>query len=52
MHYELMRPEEIRREIKKGTPLVWPIGVMEFHGGHRNVHAVVWCFAMSRGILV
>lgn len=37
MRYELMRPEEIRREIEKGTPLVWPIGVMEFHGGHLPV---------------
>lgn len=37
MRYELMRPGEIRREIKKGTPLVWPIGVMEFHGGHLPV---------------
>ena len=32
-----MRPSEIRREIEKGTPLVWPIGVMEFHGGHLPV---------------
>lgn len=37
MRYELMRPSEIRREIEKGTPLVWPIGVMEFHGGHLPV---------------
>lgn len=37
MRYELMRPSEIRREIAKGTPLVWPIGVMEFHGGHLPV---------------
>lgn len=37
MRYELMRPSEIWWEIEKGTPLVWPIGVMEFHGGHLPV---------------
>ena len=35
--YELMRPKEIRKAIEGNVPLVWPIGVMEFHGGHLPV---------------
>jgi len=37
MRYELMRPKEIRKAIEGNVPLVWPIGVMEFHGGHLPV---------------
>lgn len=37
MRYELMTPSQIRAGMERGTPLVWPIGVMEFHGGHLPV---------------
>lgn len=34
MQFELMRPEQLRRAIEAGTPVVLPIGVMEYHGEH------------------
>ena len=47
MRYEQLRPGQMRAAIEKGTPLVWPIGVMEFHGEHLPVGtdtiAVVKC---------
>jgi creatinine amidohydrolase/Fe(II)-dependent formamide hydrolase-like protein len=37
MRFDLMRPDELRRAIDEGTPIVLPIGVMEYHGGHLPV---------------
>ncbi len=34
MHYDRMRPDQIAAAITAGTPVVLPIGVMEYHGGH------------------
>ena len=34
MRYDRMRPAQIAAAIAAGTPLVLPIGVMEYHGGH------------------
>jgi creatinine amidohydrolase/Fe(II)-dependent formamide hydrolase-like protein len=34
MRFERMRPDELRTAIARGTPVVLPIGVMEYHGGH------------------
>ncbi|MFO1539751.1 MAG: creatininase family protein [Chloroflexota bacterium] len=34
MRFERMRPDELRAAIAARTPLVLPIGVMEYHGGH------------------
>ena len=37
MHFELMLPYQIKEEIAKNTPVVLPIGVMEYHGEHMAV---------------
>jgi len=34
MRYDLMRPSEIRAAIAAGTPVVLPLGVLEYHGEH------------------
>ncbi len=34
MDYLRMRPEQIREAIDKGTPVVLPLGVVEYHGEH------------------
>ncbi len=34
MRYELMRPAQIRAAIAANTPVVLPIGVLEYHGEH------------------
>lgn len=34
MRYELMRPSEIRAAIAANTPVVLPLGVLEYHGEH------------------
>ena len=34
MQYDRMRPHQIAQAIADGTPVVLPIGVMEYHGGH------------------
>ena len=34
MQYDRMRPHQIAEAIAAGTPVVLPIGVMEYHGGH------------------
>ncbi len=34
MRYELMRPSQIREAIKRRTPVVLPIGVLEYHSEH------------------
>ena len=34
MHYDRMRPDQIAAAIAAGTPVVLPIGVMEYHGAH------------------
>ena len=37
MRFELMLPYQIREAITKNTPIVLPIGVMEYHGEHMAV---------------
>ena len=37
MRYELMRPSQIREAIKKRTPVVLPLGVLEYHSEHLPV---------------
>jgi creatinine amidohydrolase/Fe(II)-dependent formamide hydrolase-like protein len=37
MHYELMRPPQIRQAIAEGWPAVLPLGVLEYHGDHLPV---------------
>ena len=37
MRFELMLPYQIKEAITKHTPVVLPIGVMEYHG--KGVHA-------------
>ncbi len=37
MRYELMLPGAIRRAIAQNTPVVLPIGVLEYHGEHLGV---------------
>lgn len=34
MRYELMLPHQIRRAIAENWPVVWPLGVLEYHGEH------------------
>jgi creatinine amidohydrolase len=34
MQFDRMRPDQLRHAIDRGTPVVLPIGVMEYHGGH------------------
>ncbi|MFZ9133125.1 MAG: creatininase family protein, partial [Gemmobacter sp.] len=34
MRFERMRPDELRAAIAAHLPVVLPIGVMEYHGGH------------------
>ncbi|MGQ0565249.1 MAG: creatininase family protein [Gemmobacter sp.] len=34
MRYDRMRPAQIAAAIRAGTPVVLPIGVIEYHGGH------------------
>jgi creatinine amidohydrolase len=34
MRFERMRPHQLREAIERSTPVVLPIGVMEYHGGH------------------
>ena len=47
MRYELMRPSQIREAIEKRTPVVLPLGVLEYHSEHLPVGmdtlAVVRC---------
>ena len=37
MRFELMLPYQIKDAISKKTPVVLPIGVMEYHGEHMAV---------------
>ena len=37
MRFEMMLPYQIKDEIAKNTPVVLPIGVMEYHGEHMAV---------------
>ena len=37
MRFELMLPYQIKEAITKNTPIVFPIGVMEYHGEHMAV---------------
>ena len=37
MRYELMRPHQIKEAIEAGTPVVLPLGVLEYHGEHLGV---------------
>jgi creatinine amidohydrolase len=37
MHYELMRPPQIRQAIAERWPVVLPLGVLEYHGNHLPV---------------
>ncbi|MCH2329387.1 MAG: creatininase family protein, partial [Rhodobacterales bacterium] len=37
MRFEFMLPYQIKEEISKHTPVVLPIGVMEYHGVHMAV---------------
>ena len=37
MRYELMRPSQIREAIEKGLPLLFPVGVLEYHGPQNPV---------------
>jgi creatinine amidohydrolase len=37
MRYELMRPHQIRDAVARQLPVVWPLGVMEYHGEHLPV---------------
>ena len=37
MRYELMRPHQIRQAIAADTPVVLPLGVLEYHGEHLAV---------------
>ncbi len=37
MRFEMMLPYQIKEEIAKNTPVVLPIGVMEYHGEHMAV---------------
>jgi creatinine amidohydrolase len=37
MRFELMLPYQIKEAITKHTPVVLPIGVMEYHGEHMAV---------------
>ena len=37
MRYELMRPSQIREAIEKRTPVVLPLGVLEYHAEHLPV---------------
>lgn len=34
MQFDRMRPDQLRQAIDRGTPVVLPIGVMEYHGDH------------------
>ena len=34
MRFDRMRPAQLQAAIAAGTPVVLPIGVMEYHGGH------------------
>ncbi|MCK5804334.1 MAG: creatininase family protein [Lentisphaeria bacterium] len=37
MRYELMRPAHIERAIDENWPVILPLGVLEYHGGHLPV---------------
>jgi creatinine amidohydrolase len=37
MRYELMLPHQIRQAISENTPVVLPLGVLEYHGEHLGV---------------
>ena len=37
MRYELMRPSQLREAIAKRTPIVLPLGVLEYHSEHLPV---------------
>jgi creatinine amidohydrolase/Fe(II)-dependent formamide hydrolase-like protein len=37
MRYELMLPHQIRKAIADNTPIVLPLGVLEYHGEHLGV---------------
>ncbi|MEK6793785.1 MAG: creatininase family protein [Spirochaetota bacterium] len=34
MRYEMMYPDQLRKAIDERWPLVWPIGVLEYHASH------------------
>ncbi len=34
MQFDRMRPDQIAQAVAAGTPVVLPIGVMEYHGAH------------------
>ena len=34
MQFDRMRPDQIAAAIAAGTPVVLPVGVMEYHGAH------------------
>jgi len=34
MRYELMFPDQIRKAIDESWPVVWPVGVLEYHAEH------------------
>jgi creatinine amidohydrolase len=34
MQFDRMRPDQIAQAVARGTPVVLPIGVMEYHGAH------------------
>jgi creatinine amidohydrolase len=48
MRYEFMRPEHIKKAIDENWPVILPLGVLEYHGGHLPVGmdtlAVTRCF--------
>ena len=35
MRYEMMRPGQIGEAVRRGLPLLMPVGVLEYHG-HQN----------------
>jgi creatinine amidohydrolase/Fe(II)-dependent formamide hydrolase-like protein len=37
MRFELMRPHQIRDAVARNLPVLWPLGVMEYHGEHLPV---------------
>src|SRR3982751_3938341 len=37
MRYEMMLPHQIRTAIAENTPVVLPLGVLEYHGEHMAV---------------
>lgn len=50
MHFDRMRPAELRDAVERGIPFVLPIGVMEYHGQHlpSGVDLIVVTEALER----